>query len=803
MSRMTAAQIVAIGEYLNPDFDPSTLTVSQLLGVFGFHNIPFPTPYPKAKLVQIFNDEIKAKAPKLKRERLKKENSIASDEGITDGITGEPLGGRKPVARRSSRRLSRAPSQEEETSPVRPDPPKRRRSSAQPSLGGPSRRTARTPAAEALAEESEPEEDLPARKVGRSKKTQAAGSQARRVSNPLTEDSGWEDNNIFQSGAESSPSCPSPSRPKSTRKSLVPRKSRKSMSAPPQSPTRARLDPPVFLPEAKFEPTLPPSVEEEARRIASGATRSARPSSSGRRQSLKTEQPDDELDLIGQSDIRQPVFLHDVPEELGASEDKENQDPSEEMEPEVAQTVAISERIAEGAAVVPHRPLDQARFSTIGVLIRLVIVSAAFSLLPALYVYKQEALSIGYCDTGRATNDALELLNARLVADHACHPENRTILDIPSLIADRIANPDARGTDLDCPLSALLPLPHPSTCTPCPEHAECEQNDVICDRGFVLTSHPLAFFLPAVSMPATITLSAKSTPVEVAWKVISWLVDGYPWSNSVALPPRCLPDQKLRQSLNEMAAAADKILGQVRGDRLCSGQERPTDGGEAKQWGLSREELRAALKLRVHQDPVDFEINYNDLLEDLLQKGVLAASLDSSDTWYYAHSTPDLTLACSLKVKTRELWRAWRVSVFGVLLTIVGAYAARWRSAARAVERQRVSELVQIALEALQNQELAHHTDPVIAPQPYLSSLQLRDLILQEEHSIPTRRQLWDQVERVVEGNANVRANLEEVHGGDELRVWRWVGSTGRSPVKRPVLAEKQEEEPQDGEGYF
>jgi hypothetical protein len=93
-----------------------------------------------------------------------------------------------------------------------------------------------------------------------------------------------------------------------------------------------------------------------------------------------------------------------------------------------------------------------------------------------------------------------------------------------------------------------------------------------------------------------------------------------------------------------------------------------------------------------------------------------------------------------------------------------------------------VTELIQIALDTLRNQELAHHTDPVSAPQPYLSSLQLRDLILQDEHSIPLRRRLWDRVEHVVEGNANVRVNLEEVAGGDEMRVWRWVGSSGKGP---------------------
>ena len=124
----------------------------------------------------------------------------------------------------------------------------------------------------------------------------------------------------------------------------------------------------------------------------------------------------------------------------------------------------------------------------------------------------------------------------------------------------------------------------------------------------------------------------------------------------------------------------------------------------------------------------------------------------------------------------------------GVVMVIISAYVGKARRAQRQVESKRIAELVQIALDTLRQQELAYHTDPVTAPQPYLSSLQLRDLILQDEHLIPTRRRLWDQVERVVEGNANVRANLEEVYGGDEMRVWRWVGSAGRAPaVRKPI----------------
>lgn len=92
MSRsLTSAQIIAQGEYLNSEFDPTVLTVSQLLGIFGFHNINYPSQYTKPKLVQLFNDEIKPRAGKFKKERLKRENSQASDDGITDGLTGRPI----------------------------------------------------------------------------------------------------------------------------------------------------------------------------------------------------------------------------------------------------------------------------------------------------------------------------------------------------------------------------------------------------------------------------------------------------------------------------------------------------------------------------------------------------------------------------------------------------------------------------------------------------------------------------------------------------------------------------------------
>lgn len=91
MSRLTSTQVIERGDYLDPGFDPSSLTMPHLLSILTLHAVKYPTPYNKSKLVQVFNDEIKPRAGQFKKERLKMENSVASSQGITDGITGQSM----------------------------------------------------------------------------------------------------------------------------------------------------------------------------------------------------------------------------------------------------------------------------------------------------------------------------------------------------------------------------------------------------------------------------------------------------------------------------------------------------------------------------------------------------------------------------------------------------------------------------------------------------------------------------------------------------------------------------------------
>ncbi|THU90729.1 hypothetical protein K435DRAFT_821093 [Dendrothele bispora CBS 962.96] len=783
-TRLTAAQLIAQGDYLESDFQPSSLTVSQLLGILGYHNVVYPTPYTKPKLVQVFNDEIKKKASKLKKERLKKENSIASDEGIKDGITGELLSGRPAPTRRSSRRLSRAPPDEDEDiEPVRPDPPKRRRSSAEPRLGGTSRKS-QLPVEPPVQEESEPEEvDVPARKVSKTKKADAAGRQSRRVSQ--AEDSGWEDNNIFQSGAESSsPMRPSPIRSK-PRRSTAPRKSRKSMSAPPQvsplsSPPKVSRFP-VSPPQSKFEPELPDFGTPSTRR-SSGV--GVGPSSPFTPPVMMTKEEEVDLEgVVTRPEVRQDyidtveaVNFNDEGEEAEAEEEDGEEKEQVEEDEEVDFNAVVQQRIADGGQELvlaedeDEDALQLSRTSPLAQLFRILF----FGLLTYMISeYKKDSASIGYCNTGSGTNDILEELRSTRQAIELCNKENRTTL------YDGVDSPA-------CPLPPIVPLLRPDSCTPCPDHAICSGHDITCEKAYTLRPPLLLSFLPPPPKTTNESFSLSLPPSEVVWRAISGAADGLPGLGPVGMVPRCVVDPRRKRNIGVLGKAIESWLAVERGTRLCAGEaERPiedSEGGEARRWGLRLTELRDRARQAVGSDGdlVHFDDLFNEAVQQLLQWGGVLMSEDSSGKRYLAHKTPSMSLTCQLTVKTRNFWVEWRATFVAIVSVIGAVWANRSRRAQKKLDNKRVAELVQIALETLRHQEMAHYTDPVTAPEPFLSSLQLRDLVLQDEHSVVVRKRLWDQVEKVVESNANVRANLEEVEGGDELRVWRWVGSAGR-----------------------
>ncbi|KAF8163267.1 Man1-Src1p-C-terminal domain-containing protein [Crassisporium funariophilum] len=800
MSRLTSAQVISLGEYLEPEFDPTSLTVSQLLGVLGFHNIRYPTPYTKVKLVQVFNAEVKTRTTKYKKDRLKTENSVASEDGITDGHTGQPLGNKgktkapAPVSRRSSRRLSQAPNIEE-TSPTRLLPPKRRRSSAQPTFGGTTRILAPSPSQATLNEESEPEEEeLPLKKVSRTKKLSSAGKQARRISHASGDESGWEDNNIFQSGAESSsPVRPSPVRPRTSRPSGVLRKTRKSTSAPPQMLESSSPSRPSFLqdnssrspPQSPFRPSLPPIPDfSQLQRARASPFSPTGESKTKFTPALVQPEPHPTEDFEG------VVEETEVPNSYQIVKKRDDESEFSQDSDSHSNDLAISRPISGDSGTVALHSPNVGGTTFTGIIARVISWLVILSVCYSVFDYKSESSAIGYCDTGSNTSLALEGLLAQRTAEELCN-KDKLLRQLALLNNNTTSVEEQVAVNATCPLPPIVPLPRPSTCTPCPEHGTCTQFSVTCDPGYLLKPNILLSFIP-VSPSSSVLSSKHASPIaEAFFKSISVLTDGLPGFGSVGLPPRCVEDPKRKKNIGALGKAVESALAKERGRRVCRGEHFEDSGSqdsaeEAIRWGVEVDKLRETFRQKTAPSllPV-FDDMFNEAIQQLTQWGGVFVGESTGGQRYVAHKTPEMTWDCIITVKSRELWAAWRATVLASILAIVTSLGLRIRLTQKQKESRRIASLVQVALDTLRNQELSHYVDPLTVPQPYLSSIQLRDLVLQDEHAVSIRRRLWERVERVVESNANVRANLEEIDGGDETRVWRWVGSTGMTPGRK------------------
>jgi len=428
----------------------------------------------------------------------------------------------------------------------------------------------------------------------------SAGVQSRRVSNVLSgaEDSGWEDNNIFQSGAEdSSPARPTPVRPRASRGSGIPRKTRKSTSAPPQMHDSSPLRSPPNLPgniarsppQSPFRPSLPPlpaynfSPPTAKSRIT--PIREFSPAVH-----TKAEEFNDQLQDIPE------VNSQEVPDEASNIDDKSpgTPEPVHAAESEKYSESQVDDAVSQVAfedIAMAEAPVSPLHSRSLNRLIRLSIWTAIAAFLFGAYNYKVESSSIGFCDKGRNSSRALENLLSTRAAKEECQKR--------ALLLQNASEPlqEVEKIVEDCGLPPLFPMPHPATCTPCPHHAFCDHFGVNCDSGYLLKPNILLSFIPVSPSRSELTTSHLSQLSKAFFKTVSAVVDGLPLFGSVGLPPRCLEDPRRKKHIGALGKSIESRLAKERGKRICRGDlpnaSAPVeDLEEAIRWGIEENQLR-------------------------------------------------------------------------------------------------------------------------------------------------------------------------------------------------------------------
>lgn len=247
--------------YLDPNFDPTTLTMPRLRSILVAHDVNYPASAKKGELVELFNQNIAPRARKMKSDSLRVKRS---SRGIVDMPASqqsdveeeEPGPGRSA---RSSRRTTRA--RTEEAQEVEPTPRSMRHSTAPPE-SMPRRASSKHLRAESEVEVEQPEPKRPvSRKTRLSAQTPVVKTEARDDESPFSME------NVFQSG--SSPPPPTDRRRTTTNlaKDIDRRRSREVRRRTEEvKPTREQIDGAVVPRREKFQVqmTVPKTEEVDA-----------------------------------------------------------------------------------------------------------------------------------------------------------------------------------------------------------------------------------------------------------------------------------------------------------------------------------------------------------------------------------------------------------------------------------------------------------------------------------------------------------------------------------------------------------
>ncbi|KAI3400475.1 hypothetical protein diail_3096 [Diaporthe ilicicola] len=127
-------------DYLQPDFEPASVTIPRLRSILVSQNVPYPATAKKAQLVEIFNDTVAPRARKLLAQRQKAKRSSMGITNI-DGSQGYSVASHDMAPPPSARR--RAASPRKATRGFKQDPEEPERLPAQLSLS-PRKRQARS-----------------------------------------------------------------------------------------------------------------------------------------------------------------------------------------------------------------------------------------------------------------------------------------------------------------------------------------------------------------------------------------------------------------------------------------------------------------------------------------------------------------------------------------------------------------------------------------------------------------------------------------------------------------------------------
>ncbi|GAB7360476.1 hypothetical protein MBLNU230_g8427t2 [Neophaeotheca triangularis] len=340
--------------YLDPDFDPNSLTVPKLRSILVAHSIAYPSSAKKSQLVDIFNQSVRPQASSLRDASIRVKRSSrgivdAGSEADKDEVEDDSV---EDARRRTGRRTTRASTAEVQETKT---PRGKRHSTAPPVESATGKRSSSKHARGSVAIQEEPEEPVepeakrPASRKSRASLAAVTPGVAQR-GQAAENDSPFSTDNVFQSAGSRSPPAPADRR----------------------------------------RTTLGPARDADARRqeVRRRTEGFSRPAPAARR-------PQTDGVVVPS---RKSFDMRAGAEEVEEEGDADSVEPSEEFVPEEQQELVQAQRSGELVSTRrPKRREPAAKFAPLAVTIAMLGGLAA--------LWRQEKVQVGYCGVGQPSHE--------------------------------------------------------------------------------------------------------------------------------------------------------------------------------------------------------------------------------------------------------------------------------------------------------------------------------------------------------------------------------------------------------------
>lgn len=313
---------------------------------------------------------------------------------------------------------------------------------------------------------------------------------------------------------------------------------------------------------------------------------------------------------------------------------------------------------------------------------------------------------------------------------------------------------------------------HPE-CTPCPEHGICAGGRLeTCDSSDRTVEEPIQARVPVVAQM-----------IPLAWGAA-----------------RCVPDTYRLVLASELADALVEYLARHHGQVRCKLAQARIDAPIYEPLGrfsLPEVDVKRALQERT-TDEVDgptFEAIWIMVMDGLLEHapGDMHAIQHGGKRWLVSRRKI-MPFMCRLRLYVID-W-AWRHStaLLTILFVLFGTFTLSRSVQRTRIRKQAVATYAQVVFEQLQRQAAQAVADS--SSVRGLPVTHLRDIVMQSEPNPNARRDVWKDVTKVVERNANVRTRQAQWYG-EWQRVWEWIGISGSaSPARKETATPPPEEVP-------